>query len=153
MSEPTLLKQFLRELEGELGDNIRIVVNNVGMSAGGQYLTIDPKKMKTQNYLNFHPMHHINRTMVPKLRKLALQHGLNKQRSAIINLSSGTGVFYSPIIGAYSAGKHAVDIYSRTLSVENSDFIDVISVRPFGVITNMMHMRKQERMITPKQCV
>ena len=58
--------------------------------------------------------------MIPKLRNLALGEG-EKKKSAIINIASGTGVFYSPVIGAYSALKHLTDVYSRTLTKENND--------------------------------
>lgn len=46
-----------------------------------------------------------------------------------------------------------LDIYSRTMSIENRDKIDVLSVRPFGVQTPMMSMKKGKFMITPKDCV
>lgn len=39
------------------------------------------------------------------------------------------------------------------MSIENRDKIDVLSVRPFGVKTPMMEMKKGKFMITPKDCV
>jgi hypothetical protein len=38
------------------------------------------------------------------------------------------------------------------LELENRDKIDVVSVRPFGVCTQMMKMKKGPYMITPRQC-
>jgi short-subunit dehydrogenase len=68
-------------------------------------------------------------------------------------MSSCTGVFLSPFLGIYSSVKHSLDCYSRTLYLENSDRVDVLSVRPFGVATKMMDMKKGAYMISPKQCV
>lgn len=75
MSSPSEMNNFLQEIGGDFGSDIRIVVNNVGMSAGGQYLKIDPEKMKAQIYLNFQTMYEINKVMLPKLRNLALGDG------------------------------------------------------------------------------
>ncbi len=39
------------------------------------------------------------------------------------------------------------------MTVENKDKIDVLTIRPFGVKTPMMSMKKSKFMITPKDCV
>lgn len=39
------------------------------------------------------------------------------------------------------------------MSIENRDKIDILSVRPFGVRTPMMGMKKGPFMITPQDCV
>lgn len=85
--------------------------------------------------VNYRPMYEINRALIPKLRG-------RKERSAIINTASCTGYYISHYVGAYSSSKLMTDIYSRTLSIENRDKIDVICSRPFGVSTGMLKMRK-----------
>lgn len=55
--------------------------------------------------------------------------------------------------GLYSASKKIIDIYSRTMAIENRDKIDILSVRPFGVRTPMMSNSKGKFMITAKDCV
>lgn len=87
----------------------------------------------------------INSVMIPVLRK-------RKNRGAIINLSSCGGVFICQGTASYSPSKVMMDIYSRTLSIENRDKIDIISVRPFGVSTPMLSMKKSKYIITPKDC-
>lgn len=87
----------------------------------------------------------VNRIIVPKMR-------LRNDRSAIINIASCTGVYLSPRVGVYSSTKRSVDVYSRILDLENQDKIDIMSVRPFGVTTAMMQMKKGPYMITPRQC-
>lgn len=68
-------------------------------------------------------------------------------------MTSSTGHYISHKVGTYSSIKHAGDIYSCTVATENKDKIDVLTVRPFGVTTGIVRMRKEERFITPKQCV
>jgi short-subunit dehydrogenase len=68
-------------------------------------------------------------------------------------MSSGTGVHFSHNLGTYSSIKYLVDIYSRTLSREHHDKIDIMSVRPFAVKTSMLKMKARGACITPKQCV
>lgn len=76
-----------------------------------------------------------------------------RTKSAIINLSSSTGVFVSPFLTIYSSTKHLIDIYTRTLAAENREKVDILSSRPFGVTTKMMKMGKGPLMITPEECV
>lgn len=66
--------------------------------------------MRKTLFVNFRPMYEINKHFLPKLRA-------RKDRSAIINMSSATGVYFSHNVGAYSSVKYAMDIYSRTLSI------------------------------------
>ncbi len=87
----------------------------------------------------------LNRILIPHLRA-------RNNRSAIMNVSSCTGRYLSPRVGVYSSAKKSIDIYSRILRLENNDKIDVISVRPFGVTTKMMKMKKGPLMITPREC-
>ena len=61
-------------------------------------------------------------------------------------------MFPAPYVGIYSSNKHLIDIYTRTLDLENEDKIDVLSCRPFGVTTKMMKMKKGPFMITPTDC-
>ena len=43
-----------------------------------------------------------------------------KNRSAIINVTSCLGIYWSYRVGNYSLTKHLMDIYSRTMALENS---------------------------------
>ena len=51
--------------------------------------------------------------MVPYFKK-------RKNRSAIINVTSCLGIYVSHNAGNYSLLKHLIDIYSRTMALENS---------------------------------
>lgn len=87
----------------------------------------------------------INSVMIPVLRN-------RKNRGAVINVSSCCSIFISQGTASYTSSKVMMDIYSRTLSIENKDKIDIISVRPFGVSTPMLSMKKSRYIITPKDC-
>lgn len=96
--------------------------------------------------VNFLSSYHINAVMTPLLRS-------RKSRSAILNVASGAGVYVSQGNGTYSTSKAIFDHYSRTMAIENRDKIDVLTVRPLGVRTPMMKMKKGPFMISPQDCV
>lgn len=81
--------------------------------------------------------------MLPRLRARPM-------RSAILNISSATGYRLAGRVGVYSAIKLTLDHYSRILSLENSDKIDVISLRALGVTTKMMKFKKGPFMVSPR---
>jgi short-subunit dehydrogenase involved in D-alanine esterification of teichoic acids len=60
--------------------------------------------------INFQPAYYINQGLIPNLRK-------RKNRSAIINIASGTGIHLSHNVGVYGTIKCFFDLYSRTLSL------------------------------------
>ena len=112
------------------------------MSGGFGYIfEIDPKLMAASTICNFVCQYMINKEFIPILRK-------RDKRSAIINLASSGAVILFPCVGIYPSTKHLTDIYTRTLAIENSENIDILSARPFGVSTPLMKMRKGERLIT-----
>jgi 17beta-estradiol 17-dehydrogenase / very-long-chain 3-oxoacyl-CoA reductase len=125
--------------------DIGIVVNNAGTVAGGPYFSIQPEMLVDDINIDLLAVFLINRIIVPKMRTRG-------QRSAILNVASCTGVYLSPRVGVYSSTKRSIDVYSRILDLENNDKIDVLSVRPFGVTTYMMKMKKGPFMITPRVC-
>jgi NAD(P)-dependent dehydrogenase (short-subunit alcohol dehydrogenase family) len=60
--------------------------------------------------VNFKPAYYINQSLISKLRKRA-------KRSAIINMSSATGVHLSHFVGVYATVKNLLDTYSRTIAI------------------------------------
>lgn len=123
--------------------DIGIVVNNAGTVAGGGYLTIKPEMLVDDINIDLLAVFLINRILVPRMRT-------RTERSAILNIASCTGVYLSPRVGVYSSTKRTLDVYSRIMNLENDDKIDILSVRPFGVSTKMMKMKKGPFMITPR---
>lgn len=109
-----------------------------------KFIEQDPKLLHDIFTINFQGSYEINAAMIPVLRTR------KNFRSAILNLSSCTGYYVCHGNGTYTSSKIMQDIYSRTLSIENRDRIDILSVRPFGVRTPMMGMTKGKFMISPK---
>lgn len=126
--------------------DIGILVNNAGTTNYGSYLESKPQVLKSDLVVDILAVIMVNRILIPRLRERPL-------RSAILNITSCTGVYLASEVGVYSSGKKSIDIYSQILAEENNDKIDVVSVRPFGVATKLMRMKKGPFMITPRQCV
>jgi 17beta-estradiol 17-dehydrogenase / very-long-chain 3-oxoacyl-CoA reductase len=76
-------------------------------------------------------------------------------RSAFINIGSGIGQLSSPLTGIYPATKEFLRIFSRSLDLEQGqNNLDVLCVKPLGVITNMMSFAKHDwTMVTPSAVV
>lgn len=90
--------------------DVGIIINNVGLGGGGKYFEIDTKIIVKTLIVNFQPAYYINLGLIPNLRK-------RENRSAIINIASGTGIHLSHNMGVYGAVKCWLDSYSRTLSL------------------------------------
>lgn len=132
----------MTELELDIG----ILVNNAGTISGGPYLEIKPEDTLRDIKVDFLAGMTMMKIMIPKLRN-------RHKRSAIVNMTSITALYFFPRLGVYSSVKKCLDITSRIVASENSDKIDVISVRPFGVSTRMSLMMKGAFVLTPRQCV
>lgn len=75
-------------------------------------------------------------------------------RSGIINMASAFSQFPSPNVGVYNATKQFVRIFTKTLYLENTDKIDILCVKPLGVLTGMMEFRRNIlSMVAPIQVV
>lgn len=60
-----------------------------------------------------------------------------KDRSGLINLSSGAAMAYYAGSGHYSATKKFIDFLSQSLAYEYSSKVDVLTSRPYIVTTSM----------------
>lgn len=110
------------------------------------YLQTSTKELNTVMETNLFSAYLISKALMPSLQK-------RKNRSALINFSSCTGKFPSHHVNVYPMSKQILDIYTRNIARESSQNVDVLSVRPFGVVTPMMKMLRGKFMITPEDCV
>jgi short-subunit dehydrogenase len=83
--------------------------------------------------VNVLPVTFLTHALLPKLLR-------REKRSAIINLASVAGENPLPYISVYSASKAYGDFLSQALELEYSQKIDILSVRPMYVESNMSHM-------------
>jgi short-subunit dehydrogenase len=99
----------------------------------GKFHEISSQSVKDEINVNVLPISLLTHELLPKMLKREL-------RSAIINLSSVAGENPIPHISGYSASKAYGDFLSQALELEYSQKIDILSVRPMYVESNMSHM-------------
>ncbi len=107
-------------------DGLNAVVNNAGLALFGPVELIDDDAFEHIIKVNVLGTRLVTNAFIPLLRK-----GNSEQsRSKIVNISSLSGIFNTPMNGAYCISKHAMEslgeIYRRELFGEK---IDVISIR------------------------
>lgn len=118
------------------GLDISILVNNVGTGVPpGPIYSVPEAAMLNTITVNTVPMTVLTRRLIPQMLK-------RPERSAIINMSSITGVYPTPWIATYSATKAYVDFFTRAIEKDVSHKIDVLSVRPSAVSTAMIRNPK-----------
>jgi len=117
------------------------------MASPGAFWTIDRKVLINALKLNIRGTVEVCRVFLPRMRK-------RLTRSGIINIASAIGQFPSPYVGVYSATKQFVRLFTYGLHRENSDKVDVLCVKPLGVLTGMMQFRKEvPMMVLPEKVV
>ena len=107
-------------------DGISVIVNNAGLALFGPLELVEDDAFEHIMKVNVLGTRFVTNAFLPLLRK-----GNDKERGAkIVNISSLSGIFNTPMNGAYCVSKHAMEslgeIYRRELFGEG---IDVVSIR------------------------
>jgi NAD(P)-dependent dehydrogenase (short-subunit alcohol dehydrogenase family) len=107
---------------------IDAVVNNAGFGLHGIFEATPRERIEEQFAVNVFGVMDVTRAILPHFRK--------NRAGALVNVSSGAGVFTLPMISLYSASKHALEAFSESLSYELAPLgIRVKIVEPGGVTT------------------
>jgi dehydrogenase/reductase SDR family member 7B len=110
--------------------NIDILVNNGGISQRSM-----AKDTSMDVYRN---IMEINFFGTIQLSNLVLQHFIKNNQGIFVNLSSVTGVVGLPLRTAYTASKHALEGYFKSLRTELwKTNIKILMVRPASIKTNI----------------
>jgi 17beta-estradiol 17-dehydrogenase / very-long-chain 3-oxoacyl-CoA reductase len=117
--------------------DISILVNNVGLGECYAFHELHSTKIRNIIHTNVYPQVYLTRGLISQLKQRS-----TTRKTAIINLSSvfGTEVFL-PYFSVYSATKSFNDYFSKALAAEHPS-IDILSVRPGRVKTNMNETAK-----------
>ena len=125
--------------------DISIIVNNVGIGVPSEFINQSLEDVYNTMIVNMLPQGVITKIFIDKLVK-------REKKSAFINISSVACLTPIPNFAVYSATKAFNDFLSRALQVEFSGKIDFLSVRPFGVSTNLAKMKTSFTIISPRNC-
>jgi len=114
------------------GLDISILINNVGRGVPpGPFYKAPEKEVIDAIAVNTLPMAILTHRFIPVMMK-------REKKSAIINLASTTATFPVPMLATYCSTKAFVDTMSRAIEREVRGKIDVLSVRPSEVSTDMI---------------
>jgi NAD(P)-dependent dehydrogenase (short-subunit alcohol dehydrogenase family) len=122
------LSTLVQQLNEELGPRgLDGLVNNAGVADGGPIEGLSDQDWRQHFDVNFFGVVNVTREFLPLLR-------LAKGR--VVNVASVGGRIAAPMMGPYSAAKHAIEAFSESLRFEVEGFgIGVACVEPGGVKT------------------
>jgi len=122
-------------------ENVDVLVNNVGLSyATPEYLT---QLSVTNGPGMSSKLINVNIMSCTRMIEIVLPRMETQRRGVIINLSSLSAAYPTPLLAVYGAAKTYVDFFSRALQVEYaSKGIIIQSVLPSYVATKMAKIRK-----------
>mmetsp|Transcript_37976 Transcript_37976/g.49010 ORF Transcript_37976/g.49010 Transcript_37976/m.49010 type:complete len:339 (+) Transcript_37976:74-1090(+) len=127
-----VLKSLSAEVSSLEGDErIGILVNNVGVANENPELFHLLPKEKIDEIMN------VNLRSVVSLTHAVLPHMLEKNRGAIINISSACGTHPTPLLAVYSATKAFMTQFSNSISYEyEKKGIDVLVITPYYFLSS-----------------
>ncbi|HJT50153.1 MAG TPA: SDR family NAD(P)-dependent oxidoreductase [Nitrososphaeraceae archaeon] len=164
IARPESFQQTVSDIVSKAKDNtISGLVNNAGYVEPGAVEDITMNNLRDQFETNFFGHVGFTKVLLPIMLKG------NRTDTAlggrIINVSSIAGLISLPLIGAYSATKHALEAISSSLRMElwntnikiiivnpgviETDIYDVLKSKLQAVITEKNDNNKESRFITP----
>ena len=140
ITKPKIFDYIISKITSETKDNmIYGLVNNAGYVEPGSIEDISMDDLRNQFETNFFGLVDFTKKVLP----LMLQQ--REIGGRIVNVSSLAGLVSLPLIGAYSASKHALEAITDALRVElwNTN-IKVIAINPGVVETGIYETLKQK---------
>ncbi len=130
VGDPGQTTTLVEELTGALGD-IEVLVNNAGVLIAKPLEELSLEERDTTMNTNVRSLYLVTRAVLPGMR--------NRKRGAIVNVASLAGRNGFAGGTAYTASKHAVLGFSRSLMLETrKDNIRVVAICPGSVDTSML---------------
>ena len=110
------------------GSSLTALVNNAGHAQSGPMALLSDKKFRQQIEVNVFGVRNVTNAFLPLL---GARKDFKGKPGKIINISSLSGIFNTPMNGAYCVAKHAVEslgeVYRRELMMYG---IQVSSIQP-----------------------
>ena len=123
------VKEAVSEAERRAGP-IDVLVNNAGIAIAGVMEEVTVTDLRTQFDTNLFGMVRVIQRILPGMRE--------RRCGRIVNMSSIAGHVSNPLMGPYSASKHALEAISDALRLELASFgIRVVLIEPGIIPTNI----------------
>ena len=117
------------EIERRAGP-VDVLINNAGIAFGAAMEEISLADLRKQYETNIFSLLRVSQRVLPQMRR--------RRSGRIVNMSSIAGKIASPILGAYSSSKHAVEAISDSMRLELYPFgVFVILIEPGYIETSM----------------
>lgn len=131
ISNDDSIRSFAKELFTQI-EKIDILVNNAGYFTTGLAEETPTKVGKEQFETNFWGTIKLTNALLPKMR--------NQKQGKIINVGSFLGLIGHPNLSYYSASKHALEGYFKSLRFELNQFnVKISMVEPLFHKTNLIN--------------
>lgn len=131
VGDEAAVRAAVRHVTGELGD-IDTLVNNAGIAILKPFHELTLAEWDATMATNLRSLFLVTREVLPDMRR--------RRRGAVVNISSLAGKNGFAGGTAYTASKHAVMGFSKSLMLETrKDDIRVITICPGSVDTSLMH--------------
>jgi 3-oxoacyl-[acyl-carrier protein] reductase len=130
VGNPEQAARMVEEVKGALGD-IDVLINNAGVLIAKPFEELTLEDWDTTQNTNVRSLYLVTRAVLPGMRQ--------RRQGSIVNVASLAGRNGFAGGTAYTASKHAVLGFSRSLMLEvRKDNIRVIAICPGSVDTSMM---------------
>jgi len=110
------------------GRSLDALINNAGYAQAGPMALLSDESFRQQMEVNLFGVRNVTNAFLPLL---GAQTDFTGQPGKIINISSISGIFNTPMNGAYCVAKHALEsmaeVYRRELMIYG---IQVVSIQP-----------------------
>ena len=140
ITNPETFDDILNDIISKTKENtIYGLVNNAGYVEPGAIEDITMNNLRKQFETNFFGLVGFTKKVLPLMMIQRNGVGLGVGAARIVNVSSLAGLISLPLIGAYSAAKHALEAISDALRMELWDTnIKIITINP-GVIETIIY--------------
>ena len=130
------VRAAVAEIIGQAG-RIDVLINNAGFGISGAVEFTDTAEAQRLLDVNFFGMVRMNKAVIPHMRQAG--------RGRIVNLSSVAAPCPIPFQAYYSAGKAAVNAYTKALANEWAKYgINVNAIAPGYMATNNTNQLRQD---------